>query len=58
MASFIFFGSILSAFITYVSTAVFLKKIKTGEDEFTAVAIGSIAFAFFIGCFIFVIKGL
>ncbi len=57
MPAFIFFGSILSAFVTYISTAVLLKKIKTGEDEFIAVVIGSIAFAFLIGCFIFVIKG-
>ncbi len=57
MADFVFYGSILSAFVTYISTAVLLKKIKTGEDEFTAVAIGSIAFAFLIGSFIFLIKG-
>ncbi len=51
------YGSVISALITYISTVVVIKKIKNGEDEFTAVTIGCISFAVLICCFIFAIKG-
>ncbi|EPR14442.1 hypothetical protein [Ruminiclostridium papyrosolvens] len=52
MASYIFYVAVISALSTYISTAVLLKKIKNGEDEFTATALGSISFAVLIGCIV------
>ncbi len=53
MSSYIFYGSVvISALFTYISTAVAIKKIKNGEDEFTAVALGGISFAVLVGCIV------
>ncbi|AEY64337.1 hypothetical protein [Clostridium sp. BNL1100] len=49
--------AVISALITYISTAVVIKKIKTGEDEFTAVALGGISFAVLIGCIMLEVSG-
>ncbi len=57
MSTYIFYGSVISALITYISTAVVIKKIKNGEDEFTAVALGGISFAVLVGCIIVGVSG-
>ncbi len=52
MPSFTLYVAVISAIITYVSTVVVIKKIKNGEDELDAVAVGAISFAVLVGCII------